>query len=234
MSAFSKFFSRKRVSETMSRDEQAIENEIQAKGLNAPRLTPEHIDSVIVGEDYHVFPGTTKTVCCLMLRNGFTVIGEAACASPENFDEEIGRRVSGENARRKIWDLEGYLLREGLWHIERDKEREQHREASQPIGGAGVRAGVGEVLTQEIGAAQVKGAPSQALDAPQQPNQRVCLTVTNMGGQPEGVPVEWAINKQPDDQVRTVIKPGKSEAVSFLFGKNSFLDIGSLRITVAK
>ena len=40
----------------MSKDEQAIEAEIQVKGLNAPRLSPEKIDAVIDGEDYHVFP----------------------------------------------------------------------------------------------------------------------------------------------------------------------------------
>jgi N4 Gp49/Sf6 Gp66 family protein len=95
-------------------DETAIEAEIQAKGLNAPRLNPAHIDSVIVGEDYHVFPGTTLTVCCLKLKNGFTVVGESAAASPTNFDQEIGRKISRDNARNKIWALEGYLLRSKL------------------------------------------------------------------------------------------------------------------------
>lgn len=95
-------------------DEQTIEKEIQAKGLNAPRLTPAKIDAVIVGEDYHVFPGTTLTVCCLKLLNGFTVTGESAAASPENFDVEIGRKIARENARDKIWKLEGYLLRDRL------------------------------------------------------------------------------------------------------------------------
>ena len=99
----------------MSDNEQAIEAEIQAKGLNAPRLTPELIDAVIVGEDYHVFPGTTLTVCCLTLRNGFTVTGESAAASPENFDVEIGRKIARQNAREKIWRLEGYLLRERIF-----------------------------------------------------------------------------------------------------------------------
>jgi hypothetical protein len=94
--------------------EQAIEQEIQAKGLNAPRLTPEHIDAQIVSEAYHVFPGTTTTVCCLKLRNGFTVIGESAAVSAENFDEQIGRTVACNDARRKVWRLEGYLLREKL------------------------------------------------------------------------------------------------------------------------
>lgn len=96
------------------RDETAIEAEIQAKGLNAPRLKPADIDATIVGEDYHVFPGTTLTVCCLKLRNGFTVTGESAAASPENFDVDLGRKIARDNARNKIWAFEGYVLRERL------------------------------------------------------------------------------------------------------------------------
>lgn len=95
-------------------NEQAIEQEIQDKGLTAPRLTPDAIDATIAGEDYHVFPGTTLTVCCLTLRNGFTVTGESACASPENFDTELGKKIARSNARDKIWALEGYALREKL------------------------------------------------------------------------------------------------------------------------
>lgn len=98
----------------MSKDEKAIEAEIQAKGLNAPRLNPTMIDETIVSEQYHVFPGTTMTVCALSLRNGFIVIGESAAASPANFDTEIGRKIARENARNKIWALEGYLLRSKL------------------------------------------------------------------------------------------------------------------------
>jgi hypothetical protein len=98
----------------MSKDEQVIEQEIQAKGLTAPRLTPEKIDAVISGEDYYVFPGTTLTVCCLKLHNGFTVTGESAAASPENFNLELGRKIARTNAREKIWALEGYLLRQQL------------------------------------------------------------------------------------------------------------------------
>ena len=99
----------------MSRQNEAqTEAEIVSKGLAAPRLTPAHIDEQIVAEDYHVFPGTTLTVCCLTLRNGFTVYGGSAAASAANFDEEIGRRISREQARDKIWAFEGYLLRERL------------------------------------------------------------------------------------------------------------------------
>lgn len=95
-------------------NEHQVEQEISNKGLNAPRVTPAMIDAAIVGEDYYVFPGTTVTVACLKLRNGFTVTGKSACASPENFDQELGRKIARDNARSKIWALEGYALRERL------------------------------------------------------------------------------------------------------------------------
>lgn len=113
-----------------------IESEIQAKGLTAPRVTPQHIESVIISEhfftaasgvvgeaallkaglDYSEVPDPLKllTFCVLVLRNGFTVTGESACASPENFDAEIGRKIARENAVNKIWMLEGYLLKQKL------------------------------------------------------------------------------------------------------------------------
>jgi hypothetical protein len=102
------------------RDEKAIEAEIQAKGLTAPRLTPEAIDATIVGCAYHVFPGTTLTVCCLSLRNGYQVTGESAAASPANFNAELGQKIARDNARNKIWALEGYLLRERLFNVPAD------------------------------------------------------------------------------------------------------------------
>ena len=88
---------------------------IKLKGLNTPRLTPEHIDSCIAKAEYHVFSDTQLTVCCMTLKNGFTVTGESACASPENFNEEIGQRIAYTNAREKIWALEGYLLKQKLY-----------------------------------------------------------------------------------------------------------------------
>ena len=94
--------------------EQEIENEIQAKGLNAPRLSPADIDAAIVGETFTTLPSGKVMVCELTLRNGFTVRGEAAAVSKENFNEEIGQRISRENARNKVRELEGYLLQEKL------------------------------------------------------------------------------------------------------------------------
>jgi hypothetical protein len=68
-----------------------------------------------VSEQYYVFPNTTLTVCRLELKNGFSVTGESAAVSMANFDEEIGRKVARENAREKIWALEGYLLKQKLF-----------------------------------------------------------------------------------------------------------------------
>ncbi len=91
-----------------------IENEIVQKGLTAPRVSLQQVQDTIASEDYHVFPGTQLTVCMLTLKNGYTVTGESACASPENFDAELGRKIARRNAETKIWSLEGYLLRQRL------------------------------------------------------------------------------------------------------------------------
>lgn len=115
----------------MSND-QDIELEIQAKGKTAPRITPDHIESIISSEHYFSAYSGAKhtrvtrdeprdstalqllTFCVIVLRNGFTVTGESACASPENYDAEIGRTIARRNAITKIWPLEGYLLRQKL------------------------------------------------------------------------------------------------------------------------
>lgn len=116
-------------------NDQAIENAIKAKGLTAPRITPEDIEANIVGEHYFtaasaaglppiegidfvpprpMSPLDLLTFCILVLRNGFTVTGESACASPENFDAEIGRKIARANAVNKVWPLMGYELRSKL------------------------------------------------------------------------------------------------------------------------
>ena len=97
----------------MAANEAEIERDIQAAGKTGPRLTPADIDRVIVSVTY-ACPVPYFTVCVLTLKNGFHVTGESAAASPENYDEGIGKRIAYENARQKIWPLEGYLLRARL------------------------------------------------------------------------------------------------------------------------
>ena len=113
-------------------NDQTIEQEIQAKGLTAPRVTPADIEANIASEHYFTaeqgaeaaapsygdkYPQALGllTFCVLVLRNGFTVTGESACASPDNFDAEIGRKIARENAKQKIWPLMGYSLKEQLY-----------------------------------------------------------------------------------------------------------------------
>lgn len=114
-----------------------IENELAAKSV-APRVTKADIENNIVsvwyftaaegvegaaaaGMSYDCQPPVTTvsplrllTFCVLVLRNGFTVTGESACASPENFDAEIGRKIARENAVNKLWPLMGYELKQRL------------------------------------------------------------------------------------------------------------------------
>ena len=109
----------------------SIEQEIQAKGLTAPRITPASIEGNIVSEHYFTaregcegacggnggpYPVELGllTFCVLSLRNGFTVTGESACASPENFDADLGRKIARQNAVAKVWPLMGYELRSKL------------------------------------------------------------------------------------------------------------------------
>lgn len=114
-------------------NDQAIEQEIQAKGKTAPRVTPADIEANIASTVYFTafqgFKGNDDTedqslatcdalrlltFCVLVLRSGFTVTGESACASPENFDAEIGRKIARQNAVQKIWPLMGYALKDKL------------------------------------------------------------------------------------------------------------------------
>jgi len=115
----------------------SIEQEIQARGLTAPRITPDDIEANIMGEVYFTaFDGSTRgadvrvtpdfdkevfdtslsllTICVLVLRNGFTVTGESACVSPGNFDVTAGRAIARQNAIDKVWPLMGYALKEKL------------------------------------------------------------------------------------------------------------------------
>lgn len=121
----------------MSND-QTTEQAIQAAGADvAPRITPDDIEANIASVHYVMasdaiqharavhehkdgwFLGATQylTMCVSQLKNGFTVTGESACASPENFNAEIGRRVARENAVAKIWPLMGYQLKQNLYNL---------------------------------------------------------------------------------------------------------------------
>jgi hypothetical protein len=129
-----------------------IEREILAKGLTAPRVTLDAIKAEIVSDHYFTASDGVNgyyggeiarkdivnnealslvTFCVLVLRNGFTVVGYSACASPENFDAEIGRKVARENARQNIWPLLGFKLKQQLF--EKAMVEDALSEANQAI-----------------------------------------------------------------------------------------------------
>jgi len=110
-----------------------LEQEIQTKANKGPRVTPAALQAEIVSEHYFtaaegcagacnmnvrpdgwVTPLNLLTFCVLVLRNGFTVHGVSACASPMNYNKEIGERIARENAEREIWPLLGFRLRDEL------------------------------------------------------------------------------------------------------------------------
>lgn len=121
-------------------NDQSIEQEIQAKGLTAPRITPADLKANIVGEYFFTAADGVQaafnsqdeltrltgahgelallTFCVLVLRNGFTVTGESACVTKANFDAEIGKKVARQNAITKIWPLMGYALKQQLHSAE--------------------------------------------------------------------------------------------------------------------
>lgn len=96
-------------------NDETIEASIIMAGANkAPRVTPKDIDNAVIAHQFHVFEGTMLTVCVVTLDNGFTITGESACASPANFNKEIGERIALENAKQKIWPLLGFRLKDRL------------------------------------------------------------------------------------------------------------------------
>lgn len=76
------------------------------------RLTLDDLKAKIVGDTFVRVQGTTTITCHLQLENGFVVMGSSACVDPDVFDEVIGKQIAYDNAVDKIWQLEGYLLRE--------------------------------------------------------------------------------------------------------------------------
>lgn len=112
-------------------DDEAIEQEIQKKGKTAPRITLGDIEDNIKSEHYFtaaegvlganmmnpkIVPEQlfVLTFCVLVLRNGYTVMGESACAAPENFDAELGKKIARASAVNRCWPLMGYALRSQL------------------------------------------------------------------------------------------------------------------------
>lgn len=85
-------------------------------------VTKDLILSKIDEVHYTSVPGTTTTICSLVLENGFVVTGSSACVDPDNFNRETGEEIAFGSAIDKVWALEGYLLKERLFQEEQNNE----------------------------------------------------------------------------------------------------------------
>lgn len=83
--------------------------------MTAPQITVEGIQDKIKSAEYTVLSDGRTTICQITLQNGYTVIGKSACVSSENFNRALGEKIAFEDASNKIWELEGYLLKEKLY-----------------------------------------------------------------------------------------------------------------------
>lgn len=91
-----------------------------AEGVQGRRDVPLPAMSIASAEALRLL-----TFCVMVLKNGFTVVGKSACASPENFDAEMGQRIAREDAIRQVWPLMGYELRSNLHALAKLRAQEQ-------------------------------------------------------------------------------------------------------------
>lgn len=105
---------------------------LSARGATHPRVSLADLNDAIKTEHYFTAgeacyalaqkppvavydPLDILTICILVMKNGFAIIGKSAPASPENFDAEKGKTFAREDAIRQLWPLMGFELRHRLW-----------------------------------------------------------------------------------------------------------------------
>ena len=101
------------------------------------KVTLDGIKAKIKGETYLVLPNGRTTVCQLTLENGFTVEGYSACVDPSEFNLNIGRMFAFEDAVKKIWPLEGYLLAEEMHNaslVQKALQEQEKEWTAKPVG----------------------------------------------------------------------------------------------------
>lgn len=102
---------------TASAAEMKLEDQLQAMGLTAPRVTPAMVDSMIEGVEFHSL-SDSHIVCKLTMFGGrFHVTGESSTVSKENFNQKLGEEISERNARDKIWPIAGAILANDLFNF---------------------------------------------------------------------------------------------------------------------
>lgn len=86
------------------------------------KLTEEMVEDRVVEAVY--FHHGVLTVCALLMENGFFHVGQSACMDPKTYDKDIGKEMAYEDAFRKAWSYEAYLMKEYEWEDNLDVPEE--------------------------------------------------------------------------------------------------------------
>lgn len=94
----------------------------------APRVSLADIEAAISGRysfsGFEAVPGghpshdeglKRLSLCILVMKNGFMVVGKSAPASPANFNADLGCKLAYEDCIRQLWPLMGFALRERIY-----------------------------------------------------------------------------------------------------------------------
>lgn len=99
-----------------TRDREELQKQFEEQG-KTKYVTTQMVDDEIEDAQYFHFRGTTVTVCCLTLVNGFTVVGKSACANPKNFEVKLGEQLALDDARQQVFALLGFRLRDEMMNV---------------------------------------------------------------------------------------------------------------------
>lgn len=86
--------------------------------MNSNSVTKEQVlanmQDVLTRTEYEF--GKPVTYVTVRMQNGFTLRESTTCVDPNNYDEEIGKKICLEKIEDKVWFLLGYQLQEKI-HI---------------------------------------------------------------------------------------------------------------------
>jgi hypothetical protein len=106
------------VTDNAARAVQQTPNRVALADIEAAIAQEYTLNAGTMVANYGGLPTSTElgvlTVCILVMKNGFVVMGKSAPADPGNFNAELGAKFAREDAVRQLWPLMGYALRDRL------------------------------------------------------------------------------------------------------------------------
>jgi hypothetical protein len=113
---------------TLESIEAAIIERVDFRGVDPLEYSSGKVGTFRVGVQA-IESLSVLSICILVLRNGYTVIGKSAPASVENFNADLGKQFAYEDAVRQCWPLFGFALRDQLTHVDQGEPMSATRES---------------------------------------------------------------------------------------------------------